>query len=47
MREAWQEVGVEADVQATVFENFGPLARHMVNADQDVPREPLGDARMQ
>ncbi len=47
MREAWQEAGVAADIQATVFEGLGPLARHMVNADQDVPREPLGGARLQ
>lgn len=46
MREAWQELGVDADIEAVVFENLGPLARHMVNADQDVPREPLGDLRM-
>jgi hypothetical protein len=25
---------------------LGQLARHMVNADEDVPREPLGDARL-
>lgn len=47
MREAWQEVGVDAEIQSTVFENLGPLARHMVNAEQDVPREPLGDIRME
>ena len=46
MREAWQEEDVSADVIAIVFERFGPLAHHMVNADQDVPREPLGDARL-
>lgn len=47
MREAWREAGVDAHIQATVFENLGPLARHMVNAGQDVPREPLGDACLQ
>lgn len=47
MREAWQEAGVDAEIESTVFESLGPLARHMVNADQDVPREPLGDVRMQ
>jgi hemoglobin len=44
MREAWQEAGVDEEIQATVFESLGPLARHMVNAGQDVPREPFGDA---
>lgn len=44
MREAWQEAGVEAGIQAAVFESLGPLARQMVNADEDVPREPLGNA---
>lgn len=47
MREAWQEAGVPVDIQATVFESLGPLARHMVNAGQDVPREPLGEAFLQ
>lgn len=47
MREAWQEAGVDADIQAAVFESLGPLARHMVNADLDVPREPLGEAFLQ
>lgn len=47
MREAWQEAGVDPGIQATVFESLGPLARHMVNAEEDVPREPLGDAFLQ
>ncbi|HMO53317.1 MAG TPA: hypothetical protein PJ994_02320 [Tepidiformaceae bacterium] len=46
MREAWQEAGVPDDIQSTVFEGLAPLAKHMVNAGQDVPREPLGDVRM-
>lgn len=46
MREAWQEQGVPEDVVAVVFERFGPLAHHMVNADQDVPREPLGETKL-
>ncbi len=46
MRAAWQEEGVPDEVVAIVFERFGPLAHHMVNAGQDVPREPLGDARL-
>ncbi len=47
MREAWREAGVDERIQETVFESLGPLARHMVNADQDVPREPQRDAFLQ
>lgn len=46
MREAWQEAGIPAETQSLVFERLGPLAHHMVNADADVPRAPLGDARL-
>jgi hypothetical protein len=46
MREAWLEEGVAAEVVAIVFERFGPLAHHMVNAGEDVPRQPLKDARL-
>jgi hemoglobin len=31
---------------ATILSALAPLAQHMVNADEDVPREPLGDARL-
>lgn len=44
MRAAMQACNVPEEAQAIIFERFGPLARHMVNAGQDVPREPLGDA---
>ncbi len=46
MREAWTEHGVPHDVQSVVFERLGPLARHMVNDKDDVPRTPLGDVRL-
>ncbi|MGE3075119.1 MAG: globin [Dehalococcoidia bacterium] len=46
MRKAWVEAGVPSDVIEIVFERFGPLAHHMVNAGQDVSREPIGDARL-
>jgi len=47
MREAMQYRGVaDADI-SFVFERLGPLAHHMVNAGEDVPREPLGDVRME
>ncbi len=46
MRSAWQEAAVPQDVIEIVFERFGPLAHHMVNANQDVPRTPIGDAKL-
>lgn len=47
MREAWQECGIPDEVEAIAFERLGPLARHMVNEGQDVPREPIGEAFLQ
>lgn len=47
MRQAWHEAGVDQEIQFEVFRNLGPLARHMVNAGENVPREPIGDPRMQ
>lgn len=41
MREAMTEEGVSPDVQRVIFEALGPLAHHMVNAGQDVPRTPF------
>jgi hemoglobin len=39
MRQAMHDEGVgEADLRQ-IFEALGPLAHHMVNADQDVPRD--------
>jgi hemoglobin len=47
MREAMLANGVaEADARV-IFERLAPLARHMVNERDDVPREPLGDVRME
>jgi hemoglobin len=46
MREAWNEAGVSPELQAPIFERLGVLARHMINADDDVPREPIGDVRL-
>lgn len=43
MREAMTAAGIAADDLATIFERLAPLAHHMVNAGEDVPREPLGD----
>ena len=44
MGEAFRAAGVGPQEIAEVFVDLGPLARHMVNADQDVPRTPLGRA---
>lgn len=46
MREAWREEGVPDDIQAMVFERFGPLAKHMMNVGEDVPRTPLTEQRL-
>lgn len=43
MREAWHEAGVPHEIQAPIFERLAVLARHMVNANDDVPREPLAN----
>jgi hypothetical protein len=41
-----QDAGVlDADMRV-IFERLAPLAHHMVNADENVPREPLGDGRL-
>jgi len=46
MGEAMSACGVSADDAHVVFERLSPLAHHMVNEGQDVPRVPLGDARL-
>ena len=40
MGEAFRAVGVGEQEMAEVFADLGPLARHMINAGQDVPRTP-------
>lgn len=47
MREAMAEAGMTQDELKVIFESLGPLAQHMVNAGQDVPREPLGEAKLE
>lgn len=47
MRQSMAEQGVPPETLAVIFERLGPLAHHMVNAGEDVPREPLGDAFLQ
>lgn len=46
MRESWREAMVPEDVQAMVFERLGPLAKHMINANDNVSRAPIGDVRL-
>ena len=43
MGQALHACGVAREDVTLIMERLGPLAKHMVNADEDVPREPLGD----
>ncbi|TAK73538.1 MAG: globin, partial [Dehalococcoidia bacterium] len=43
MGEAFRAAGVPEREMQEVFAGLGPLARQMVNAGDDVPREPLAD----
>ena len=43
MIEAFRYCGIEEPELAEVIAIFGPMAKHMVNADDEVPREPLED----
>lgn len=47
MGEALRAAGVGEPEIAEILNGLGPLARHMINADQDVPRQPLGDVFLQ
>ncbi len=47
MQAAMSECGVSREDLAVIFERLGPLAQHMVNAGEDIPRDALGDRRMQ
>ena len=46
MIQAFRDCGVTEPELAELVAAFGPMAKHMVNADEDVPREPLGDVRL-
>ncbi|OAI40441.1 hypothetical protein AYO38_01080 [bacterium SCGC AG-212-C10] len=46
MRQSMAENGISNADLGTIFKAFGDLAKHMVNAGEDVPREPLGDVRL-
>jgi hemoglobin len=41
MRAAFESCDVDPALTAEVFQRLGPLAHHMINQGQDVPREPL------
>ena len=47
MRQAMTDRGMPREALDTIFERLGPLAHHMVNAHDDVPREPLDGAVLQ
>ncbi len=47
MRAAMAECGVAAEDARVIFERLGPLAHHMVNEGQEVPREPIVDVRLE
>ena len=46
MIQAFRDCGVGEPEVAELVATFGPMAKHMVNADEDVPREPLDDVRL-
>ena len=46
MIQAFRDCGVAEQEVAEVVAVFGPMAKHMVNADDDVPRDPIGDVRL-
>jgi hemoglobin len=46
MGDAFRAAGVGEQEIAEVFAGLGPLAKHMINAGEDIPREPLGDVRL-
>lgn len=47
MAEAFRAAGVGEQEVAEILNGLGPLARHMVNADDDVPRQPLDNTYLQ
>lgn len=47
MRLAMQDAGWPREIADATLEQLAPLAHHMVNAGDDVSREPLGDVRLE
>lgn len=46
MGAALLDSGAAREDVTLIMEQFGPLAKHMVNAGDDVPREPLSETRL-
>ena len=46
MRNAFESEELSDEIVATIFERLTPLAYHMVNEGEDIPREPLQDTRL-
>lgn len=46
MRNAFESEGLLDEIVETIFERLTPLAYHMVNEGEDIPREPLPDTRL-
>lgn len=43
MTQAFRDCGIGEDEVSELVATFGPMAKHMVNNDDNVPREPLED----
>ena len=46
MIQAFRDCEVGEPEIAEIVAVFGPMAKHMVNSDEDVPRDPIGDVRL-
>ena len=46
MHDAFEEENLLAETIKIVFERLAPLAYHMVNEGEDIPREPLQDTKL-
>lgn len=46
MIQAFRDCGVGESEVGELVASFGPMAKHMVNAGEQLPREPLGDVRL-
>jgi hemoglobin len=44
--QALQDCGIARPDIEEIMGGLGPLAHHMVNANEDIPREPLGEVRL-
>lgn len=46
MIQAFRDCGVGEPEVGELVASFGPMAKHMVNAGEDLPRKPLDDVRL-